>query len=665
MPTLSTLPHHVLVFGCVLIVCLLLFFLFFMCPAVRVARQIAGVNGALRKLVGEPHQTLKSRLTGIFKNRGVLEHLWREYGVTLHKQMVIDGLSGRNQVERLRSTVPAEAIFRAEIVVDTPLRTDFFKHLPGILTGIGIIGTFYGLVTGLQQFQVSSDSNAVRASLNVLLRDVGYAFTVSGFAIFLAISITAIEKGVLTKLGSELAKLLQSLDGLFESGAGEEYLARLVRASEMSASQTAILKDALVGDLKAILTELTERQIAATKEGTLSLGQNISKSIDDLKQPLTNMTSGVGEGLNRMLSDSLSAFSQQLREMFSGQISGINTLQQQTIEALQGAVAKLNEMAGNIENAGRNSADALGKQLADAMAATEARQATMNQKMTDFVEQLVAAIAQAQGESQKGLQTALQELASNVKVLTEEMARKVREQTDRIDIRGQDITDKTTNMVGAMTGRVDVLIEGVNTAVTHMRVAVESMRSVTVDTVSRMQSGADTLHAAASEFAKAGQGVTAVLENSTSLSGQLTQAAGSVVAASTGLGGAIAEYKAAGGTVALMVDALKATLEQARREAAMTSQVLTTIENATGKLVTAELAVDAYLGGVSNVLSGVLKSFTENVVQSLNQVNRDYHGQLANGIGLLKDGVANTGEAFEEVTNRIESIVKRLDGGRR
>ena len=42
----------------------------------------------------------------------------------------------------LRATATAEAFFNAQYVVDGRLRTEFFKHLPGIFTGIGIIGTF-------------------------------------------------------------------------------------------------------------------------------------------------------------------------------------------------------------------------------------------------------------------------------------------------------------------------------------------------------------------------------------------------------------------------------------------------------------------------------------------------------------------------------------------
>ncbi|MDD5320722.1 MAG: hypothetical protein PHD43_08960 [Methylococcales bacterium] len=46
------------------------------------------------------------------------------------------------------------------------------KHQPGILTGIGIIGIFLGLLRGLSTFSVSSDPETVRVSLDTLIHGV-------------------------------------------------------------------------------------------------------------------------------------------------------------------------------------------------------------------------------------------------------------------------------------------------------------------------------------------------------------------------------------------------------------------------------------------------------------------------------------------------------------
>ena len=124
----------------------------------------------------------------------MLAHLWSEYQETLHKQRVTNPQTGVEEVTAIRSTLPAESFFSTSVLVDSRLHTDFFKHLPGIFTGVGIIGTFLGLIKGLQAFQVSEDTHIVRESLDHLLHGVYEAFLVSAVAIGLAMLVTFLEK---------------------------------------------------------------------------------------------------------------------------------------------------------------------------------------------------------------------------------------------------------------------------------------------------------------------------------------------------------------------------------------------------------------------------------------------------------------------------------------
>jgi hypothetical protein len=106
---------------------------FFFFPSFFVSARLSKVIKKVEALNGKPNGNLEE----LFHQTGVLEHLWREYSDTLHKQIEPAPRTGQQRVVRLRSTVPAEMYFRSEIIVDTPLRTDFFKHLPGIFTGVG------------------------------------------------------------------------------------------------------------------------------------------------------------------------------------------------------------------------------------------------------------------------------------------------------------------------------------------------------------------------------------------------------------------------------------------------------------------------------------------------------------------------------------------------
>ena len=87
----------------------------------------------------------------------MLKHLWQEYQDTIHEQKAIDPKTGVLEVVAYRSTLPAETFFNTQALVDSRLRTEFVKHLPGIFTGLGIIGTFLGLLKGLEAFHIDDN----------------------------------------------------------------------------------------------------------------------------------------------------------------------------------------------------------------------------------------------------------------------------------------------------------------------------------------------------------------------------------------------------------------------------------------------------------------------------------------------------------------------------
>lgn len=646
MPTFIDLPEHVYVFAAILGVLLLSFVLFFFFPSLLVSNQLSKVIRKLRALDGKPD----SNLDQIFEKSGVLQHLWREYSDTLHRQS--DGARGAQATERLRSTMPAGVIFRSDILVDIPLRADFFKHLPGLFTGVGIIGTFYGLLIGLQAFQVSENPVVVRTSLNKLLHGVWEAFLVSATAIALAMVVTLIEKIIITRLNAKVEQIVQLLDSLFEGGAGEEYLARLVKASESSAGVTANL---LRGDLKEIMGELAERQIAATNASAATLGDRIVSSIEEnLKGPLTGLAEafkGVrndqNDAVQTMLSNVLDSFSKQLKELFGNQITGINSLQQQTIEALQAAVLKLEEMAGNVDEAGQRGISAMAEQLSESMAAAESRQRIMNEKMTEFVEQIRLAVANSQGEVQARLQHTLSELSERMGAVIEGLSAQVQLATESSSRQQDALTAKSQEVVGQFGGQLESIVDGVNRAVGEMRAAVEAMRNTTGEAISRMNSGADTLYLAARDFAKAGEGVTGTLDKSAQLGKQLTQAAGSVASASMGLSGMLGDYKSARDAMVELVGSLQLLVEQARREASMTSDVVSRIEAATAKLVEAQQQADGYLGKVSEVIGAAHESFSTGMTKAVGEANREFHQALSDSVKLLREGIQELEETLE------------------
>ena len=174
-------------------------------PANRVREQLASIVDHIRAVRSkqksapgvkapdiysgrEASGALESELDGIF-SMSPFRALWAEYCASLHV------VQGRNNTQTILATAPAEAFFSKESVVDLHINADFYRHLPGILTGIGIIGTFSGLVWGLHLFK--PDTSDALSSLPLLLQEVTSAFIGSCFAILAAIFVTYKEKSTL------------------------------------------------------------------------------------------------------------------------------------------------------------------------------------------------------------------------------------------------------------------------------------------------------------------------------------------------------------------------------------------------------------------------------------------------------------------------------------
>lgn len=657
MQMLENLPQHIYVFAFILGVLSVSFLFFFLIPAVTVSRRISQVTRKLEALKGAPH----ANLAQIFGADNVLAHLWREYSHTLHQQTEPDPLTGEPGVARWRSTVPAEALFRPEIIVDTPLRTEFFRHLPGLFTGVGIIGTFFGLLMGLRAFQVSENPVLVRDSLNSLLHGVWEAFLVSAVAIALAMVVTLLEKLLIARLYAKVERLVQALDSLFEAGAGEEYLARLVQASESAAGRNATIKSELVVELRQILTELSDKQIAALSAGHAALGERIGQSVEaGLQAPLNEIAeafrgvrSDQWSAVQGLLNEVVASFSQHLKDTFGDQITGINSLQQKTIDALRTSVVRLEQMGLSVESAGQRGASAMAERLSVALVAADARQRAMNAGMAEFVEQIRLVVSRSQSETHSRLQETLDELSKRMGEVIEALSGQVRATAETSRQHHDALATQTTRMVGEVGGQVGVIADGVHRAVLEMQAAVDAMRGATSDALSQLDTGAKTVARAAADFAQAGQSVNGALDQSGVVAERLAQATRSVADVSTGLTSLVADYQGARESIGELVGSLQSTVERSRKETLLAEDIVTRIERATAALAAAQSQADTYLSRVSEVIVEAHSSFSQGVRSTLEDVNTDFHRQLSDSVKLLRVGI-------EELQATLETAAPRL-----
>jgi hypothetical protein len=486
---------HLMVLGSIssIILVLILFFIFkFIIPSYRLKGNLDQAIQAIKKLktsTGKGQAINIDLIRNEIMTVQKLGHCWSEFAETLHPQTAPDDM-GQERVVRWRSTVPAEVFFNVETLIAVELRTEYFKHQPGILTGIGIIGTFAGLLHGLSTFSVSSDPETVRLSLDTLIHGVVEAFKVSASAITLAMITTFLEKIIITRQIKQLEDLCQLLDSLFEGGAGEEYLARLVKSGESSATQTAQLKDALVSDLKEMLAEMTRQQTEAIADSfresssaqiatTEQSGDRIAQAISDsLSEPLQKIAAAVnttsdtnGQVVTRALNEALITFSQKMEDMFGGQMGNINQLLQQTTTAMQSTVARFDQLSDNLSDAGKNAADVMSERLSTALESMEARQLTLNNTMTEFVSQLRDTVQSSQSETNSQLQKTLVLIGDQVAAMTDQLQKQAQAAADTHE-------NQQTHLQQNASALAQELAAQVQTSMSSMQQQLASMMEV-------------------------------------------------------------------------------------------------------------------------------------------------------------------------------------------
>ena len=566
------------------------------------------------------------------------QHLWAEYEDTLHLLRSTDGTP-----ISLRATSTSEIYFSKESVVDTQIDADFFRHLPGILTGIGIIGTFSGLVWGLHLFNPSEPAE----TLGQLLHEVSSAFIGSGFAIFAAIAITYFEKTTLNKCYQLLETVNNRIDDLFSKGVGEEYLYRLVSSSEKNSVNTASLKDALVEDLKKLMHEVADKQISAQMQTSQDLSKNIAGAIkeslqgpmEELKDVVAKASGEQSGAVSGMLENLLSAFMAKIDETFGSQIQNINAAIQKSSDSMLMVQEAMTKLITDISGAGQKAASEMSAKMEESMARSALAQEQMNQQLRSFVEELRNLMLEQQSQTKQAMDETmkkiLEELEKSISIVSAEREAQSNNDKDR----AKRLVDETQGIYSGLTDNVTQLMEQVKNVSSKTEENIRAIQNVATGAISGMNDGALVMREAAEKFTKAGDSVSDVFDKSRAVTGQLEQTATTLQLASASVRTAFEKYDSTRESVQNYVLQLQSLVENAKKEAGLNSQMLSDLERILGALQTAERQSTDYLNQVNSVLEGSFQKFGQEMVAQVEALKTSSDSLLTGSLSALEGAV--------------------------
>jgi ABC-type transporter Mla subunit MlaD len=294
----------------------------------------------------------------------------------------------------------------------------------------------------------------------------------------------------------------------------------------------------------------------------------------------------------------------------------------------------------------------MSERLVAAVAAMEARQQLLNHQMGDFVDQIRALVAQSQTETNLKLQETLTQLGDQVLAVVGQLKSQVESTASAQQEHTSRIARETGAAVGAISSQVEQLIAQSMEVSASLQASVRALSSATTDSIAKMNSGAEMLYIASSDFAKAGESVTESIKLSGPAVETIHAASQSLLAASNTTQQVTTEYARARDSFSLIVSDLKVTIENAKREAGLTSELVASLRIAAEQLNQAERQAQEYLAGISEVLGKAHQAFADSIEKTLRTGNAQFHKELSEAVGLLSGGIQDLGDLLENLPSK-------------
>lgn len=379
----------------------------------------------LKKIRKDEYELRYYDIDNIISENKFLKESWNEYKKTLTTYQNSD-------IVHLYSTQATSDYINFYTVVRN-LNIEFWQNLGGIFTGIGIFGTFAGLVIGLFGVDVTTaDIDVMKASIGNLLSGISTAFLTSVMGVFCALGFNYFHNSCVTNVKDNIVTIVEILEDMYPRRTQEIWLADTLIQNKQ---QTEALQN-LSSELAIALGDQLEQKLSPSfdrlvKDLAKIMQENLAPTLQGVKESLDNLNNGgvkaIGEGINDGVGNELKGFAN-------------------TLIDLQNSMQK-------------------------SFAATQQTGASANEKLSNMVDELTEKIAQGSSDALK---------AQNEQI--EKMAEKMQEVTDNMSkaavAGGGELSRVIAEVTSVMKGSIDSAAEKQNATLTA---TCEQIRSVLAD----------------------------------------------------------------------------------------------------------------------------------------------------------------------------------------
>jgi hypothetical protein len=397
-------------------------------------------------------------------------------------------------------------------------------------------------------------------------------------------------------------------------------------------------------------TALLHKQLSENVAHTLS--ESIREPVELIAQAVESVGAKQGDAANTLVTEALTNFADRMNDMLGEKLQGISELLQHTTVTMQGVAIQINSLSEKLQSTEEGAAHAMMERLNSAMTSMEARQQAVDAHMVEFISQVGSLAHSSQSQASKDIESFVSSLGSKVTEIITRLEAQSGQAEKEYGVRQVQLTRYTNTAMGEITSQVQTLAAEMRQASEVMRSSVAGLSQNTKESLTLFSTGANTLNAALIGFAKAGQGVNNTMTMAAGATEKIGAASANLVEATKGVKAIMEDYRNMSRVFASTVSELKATIESARQEASMTTQIVSRIQKAAEQLGIAENRAGEYLHGVTEVLAQAHAEFAGNIEMTLRKSNSQFHEELSKSVSLISGAIQDFGDVLDSVMEK-------------
>lgn len=382
-----------------------------------ISNKIKGIN---KDELMDKYETFFSNL----KKDQSYGYIWQEFDETIVKTKDEDGNF------RIYNTVDAYQLFNFNTLVKSNINIRYYNAVAGILTGLGLLGTFLGITAGLGGIEEGGSVSELKGGIFQLLSGAQLAFSTSVWGIFLSLLFNIFEKNLVNKLADKTRLLQSAIDSLFTKARSETILLDTLKESKKQTKQLTKFNNDLVFRIGEALDD------AVTK--------NLSPVFEEVRDAVEELQAVKQESATE-------AIGQMAEEFKSAMTAGANRQVEQMSDTVRETAKLLNEANQKTSRDQEEMKELLNSHLLD-----------FKQKMDSIMQDLTSQQQVNNKEMQESMEGILRRVESGLERTDKHFESLVNETQDRVnknlegvkDLFEQLSTDFTTK-VGDLTKRYD------------------------------------------------------------------------------------------------------------------------------------------------------------------------------------------------------------------